>query len=70
MDAQHTEKVFRSVFGADVDPENITPKDYKAAAGKLMSANPDHTAWTFGGLKRQADGTFRDEDLAGILQRA
>jgi hypothetical protein len=24
--------------------------------------------WTFGGLERQADGSFKDSDLAGIMK--
>ena len=35
-----------------------------------MNTNPDHTKWTFGGFQRQADGRFRDEDLANALQSA
>lgn len=70
MDEEWTKKVFHSVFGANADPDDITPDDFKMAARKLLSTQQDHTAWTFGGLKRQADGTFRDEDLANILQRA
>ena len=70
MDEKWTEKVFHSVFGANADPDNITPNDYRAAAAKLQNTHNDHTAWTFGGLQRQADGTFRDADLAAVLQRA
>ena len=35
-----------------------------------MSTNQDPTKWTFGGFQRQADGRFRDEDLANALQNA
>lgn len=70
MDEKWTKDVFHTIFGADADPENVTPDDFKAAARRIMSHQQDHTSWTFGGLKRQADGTFRDEDLATVLQRA
>ena len=69
MDEKWTEDVFRLAFG-DVDPENLTPSDFVVAARKLMKVNPDHTKWTFGGFQRQADGRFRDEDLANALQNA
>ena len=69
MDEKWTEDVFRLAFG-DVDPENLTPSDFVVAAQKLMKINPDHTKWTFGGFQRQADGRFRDEDLASTLQNA
>jgi linoleate 10R-lipoxygenase len=64
MTALHT------VFGENANPDDITTDDFKAAARKLLNTRSDHTAWTFGGLKRQGDGTFRDEDLANILQNA
>ncbi|KXN87397.1 Psi-producing oxygenase A [Leucoagaricus sp. SymC.cos] len=70
MDEDWTQKVFHQVFGPNADPDKITPDDFRAAARKLQNFQPDHTTWTFGGLKRQADGTFRDEDLAAVLQRA
>lgn len=70
MDEKWTTGVFQKIFGAEADPDKITPDDFKGAAAKLMSAQQDHTAWTFGGLNRQADGTFKDDDLAAILQRS
>ncbi|KAF9454341.1 linoleate diol synthase [Macrolepiota fuliginosa MF-IS2] len=69
-DEKWTTNVFSTIFGPECDPDNLTPNDYKMAARKMMSTQQDHTAWTFGGLKRQADGTFRDEDLANVLQSA
>ncbi|KAF7430838.1 hypothetical protein PC9H_006552 [Pleurotus ostreatus] len=50
--------------------EEVTPTDFKLAARKMMSAQPSITEWTFGTIHRQADGSFRDEDLAQILQEA
>ncbi len=70
MDEEWTTGVFKQIFGADSKPDQITTDDFKAAARRLMSTQQDHTAWTFGGIKRQADGTFKDDDLAAILQRA
>lgn len=60
---------FRQIFG-DVDPDSLDPNDFKAAARKMLSSQPDHTTWTFGNFKRQADGKFRDEDLANALHNA
>ncbi|KAF7343731.1 Heme peroxidase [Mycena sanguinolenta] len=42
----------------------------QAAGARLQSLEPDIQHWTFGDMKRQEDGTFRDEDLANILHNA
>ncbi|KAJ6619469.1 linoleate diol synthase [Mycena sp. CBHHK59/15] len=61
--------VFKKIFDGK-SPEEVTPADFQAAAQKVQAMQPDITHWTFGELKRQADGTFRDEDLANILHNA
>ncbi|KAJ7577084.1 linoleate diol synthase [Mycena floridula] len=51
-------------------PEDVTPDDFKAAAVKIKAQQPDISHWTFGNIQRQADGSFRDEDLANALYDA
>ncbi|KAJ7765440.1 linoleate diol synthase [Mycena maculata] len=62
-------EVFEKIFDGK-SPEAVTPADFKAAAYKVAQQQPDITHWTFGKLERQKDGTFKDEDLANILQNA
>ncbi|RXW18706.1 hypothetical protein EST38_g7146 [Candolleomyces aberdarensis] len=64
-----TEQVFNHLFpGKAVD--DVTPMDFKMAAYKIQSTRPPTNEWTFGGLKRQEDGSFADGDLANILHNA
>lgn len=69
-DEQSITEAFHKVFGDNVDLQNVTPTQFTAAARRMMATQQDHTQWTFGGLERQPDGTFRNEDLAGVLQAA
>ncbi|KAJ7442287.1 linoleate diol synthase [Mycena latifolia] len=62
-------QVFEEIFDGK-DPELVTIADFAAAARKVQEMQPDITHWTFGNLKRQADGSFKDEDLANILHNA
>ncbi|KAF7294502.1 Heme peroxidase [Mycena kentingensis (nom. inval.)] len=62
-------KVFDDIFDGKA-PEEVTPTDFKAAAYKVKKMQPDITHWTFGKLERQADGSFKDEDLANIIKNA
>ncbi|THV05525.1 linoleate diol synthase [Dendrothele bispora CBS 962.96] len=50
------------------EPETIA--DFKALAVKFKEMTTDLHAWTFGGLKRQENGYFKDEDLANLLKNA
>ncbi|GLB41915.1 putative animal haem peroxidase [Lyophyllum shimeji] len=68
-DEKWVEKVFTGIFQGKT-PEEVTKDDFKAAAYRIAANQPDITDWTFGGLERQADHTFKDEDLAKILQDA
>jgi linoleate 10R-lipoxygenase len=44
--------------------------DFKMAAKRMQETEPDVQHWTFGMLQRQADGTFKDSDLATILKNS
>lgn len=44
--------------------------DLKQIMQKMQAMEPDATHWTFGSMKRQEDGTFKDEELAAILMAA
>lgn len=47
----------------------ISPADYKAKiVGLIHMKLPPPNVWTFGGLKRQANGSFNDKDLAEIIK--
>ncbi|KAG5647805.1 hypothetical protein DXG03_007727 [Asterophora parasitica] len=65
-DEKWVEGLFDNIFDGKA-PEDISVTDFKLAARKIQATRPDITDWTFGGLQRQADHTFRDEDLAKIL---
>ncbi|KAF8653539.1 hypothetical protein AX16_003904 [Volvariella volvacea WC 439] len=52
------------------DLEQLTVDDFKTAAKKAIAAQPPITQWTFGGLERQPNGYFKDDDLARILHDA
>ncbi|KAF8074859.1 linoleate diol synthase [Lyophyllum atratum] len=68
-DEKWVENVFTKIFDGK-SPEDVTKEDFKAAAHRIVASQPDITDWTFGGLQRQADHTFKDEDLANILHNA
>ncbi|KAG6860884.1 hypothetical protein C0995_006439 [Termitomyces sp. Mi166 len=62
-------KVHDQIFGGK-SPDAVTVEDFKYVAHKLAAKQPDITDWTFGGLKRQADHTFNDNELAKVLHDA
>ncbi|TCD67949.1 hypothetical protein EIP91_011750 [Steccherinum ochraceum] len=71
--SQEDEKWFSELFGQYFPgkrPEDVTVEEFMIAARKGHASNPDLTQWTIGQVKRQADGTFKDEDLARIIQDA
>ncbi|KAK7049205.1 hypothetical protein VNI00_005806 [Paramarasmius palmivorus] len=68
-DEKWVNQVFENVFEGK-RPEDVQPADFKAAAKKLQSTTPDIKHWTFGGLDRQENGMFKDEDLANVLKNA
>lgn len=69
QDEEWVGEVFNKIFDGK-SPEDVTPADFKEAARKLQATEPDIKEWTFGRIQRQADGTFKDDDLANILQDA
>ncbi|KIP10018.1 hypothetical protein PHLGIDRAFT_101881 [Phlebiopsis gigantea 11061_1 CR5-6] len=68
-DEKWVETLSKQLFG-DRDPESITMGDLKATIQKLQAMEPDCNHWTFGGMQRQEDGTFKDAELAAILMTA
>ncbi|KAF8634588.1 hypothetical protein AX17_004177 [Amanita inopinata Kibby_2008] len=68
-DEKWTEKIFNQLFDGR-EPENVTVNDFKLAAKKAQAMQPDIHHWTFGGLQRQPDGTFSDDELANVLHNA
>ncbi|KAL4864550.1 hypothetical protein BDV12DRAFT_205631 [Aspergillus spectabilis] len=69
QDESWTEKVYQDIVGMpgkDATLEQLM-QGMRRSAGKL---NKDPSKRTFGGLKRQADGTFRDSEMVDILTRA
>ncbi|KAI0060754.1 linoleate diol synthase, partial [Artomyces pyxidatus] len=68
-DEQWVETLMNTIF--DNKPvEELTLDDFRSATKKIQASEPDVTHWTFGSLKRQADGTFKDTDLASVLKNA
>lgn len=68
-DEAWVEAMFKQIFPGK-EPDDLSISDFKATAKKLQAIQPDVTHWTFGNLQRQADGTFKDEDLAKIIQNS
>jgi len=68
-DEKWVNETFTRVFDGK-SPEHVTKDDFKAAGHKVAASLPDITHWTFGRINRQAGGTFKDEDLANIIQNA
>jgi cytochrome P450 len=72
-DEQWTEKIFTQLFN-NKPVEEVTIDDFKKAAKQAQAMEPDVSQWTFGNLKRQESGSckgsFKDDDLANILQNA
>lgn len=71
-DIAWTEAEFKQIFaasGKSLDQVDLT--DFKVAARQIFSSQqPDPRIREIGGIKRQADGTFSDDDLAKVLQDA
>ncbi|KAF7309764.1 Heme peroxidase [Mycena indigotica] len=68
-DEKWVNKVFNQIFEGKA-PEEVTREDFKAAAIKVARQRPDVHHWTFGDIRRQEDGSFKDEDLSRILKNA
>ncbi|KAJ3920728.1 linoleate diol synthase [Lentinula edodes] len=68
-DEQWTLQKLQQIF-PDKSIENLTAMDFVIGAKKAMAQLPDLSHWAIGDLKRQEDGSFRDEDLANLLKNA
>lgn len=68
-DEKWTDQVFGKLFPNKPISE-VTVDDFKYVAKKAQQELPEAAEWAFGGLERQADGRFKDEDLARVLQNA
>ncbi|KAL6303709.1 heme peroxidase [Sparassis latifolia] len=69
-DEQFISNLFNKLFDGK-DFSKIGIKDFKGAVYKyLIKPSSDIKSWTFGDLKRDEDGSFRDDDLAKLLQDA
>ena len=68
-DEKWVEQLTHQLFG-DKDPDSISMQELQAVMLKMQAMEPDVTHWTFGNMQRQADGTFKDEELAAILMTA
>ncbi|THH10719.1 hypothetical protein EW146_g8291 [Bondarzewia mesenterica] len=68
-DEKWVEQLMGHIFH-DKPVEDLTVEDFKAAAKKIQAEEGDVTRWTIGKLKRQADNTFNDKDLANVLKDA
>ncbi|KAF8066828.1 heme peroxidase [Lyophyllum atratum] len=66
-DAKWTEEVFEAVFPGK-DLKQLSASDFKEAAHARLIPDPDVKKWKFGGLERQQNGRFKDDDLARIIQ--
>ncbi|KAG6879814.1 hypothetical protein C0992_011365 [Termitomyces sp. T32_za158] len=69
QDAIWTEQEFKRSFRGR-DPTQITATDFIRTAHQALIPEPDVRKRTFGGLQRQPDGRFKDDDLAQIIQNA
>jgi linoleate 10R-lipoxygenase len=52
------------------DPEQLSVADFFKVAATLEATQPGVEHWTFNNLQRQEDDTFKDSDLANILQNS
>ncbi|KAG5349994.1 hypothetical protein C0989_000835, partial [Termitomyces sp. Mn162] len=69
QDEQWTEQELKNFFQGK-DLTKVTPQDFVQVAHKALIPEKDVKGRTFGGLQRQPDGRFKDDDLARIIQDA
>ena len=70
-DEQWTKDFFKEHLPAGVDPTNVSPTDLRNAFIAFQrSVEKDPGKRVFGGLKRQENGSFKDEDLVKMLTEA
>lgn len=69
-DDKWMEDMIRDTFPDLQSLDDVTPKHFEKImmthGHKLMATPP--RLWTFGGIERQADGRFKDDDLAKIIK--
>ncbi|KAI0269044.1 linoleate diol synthase [Russula aff. rugulosa BPL654] len=68
-DEKWVEQLMGHIF-PDKSVDSLTVDDFKSAVLKIQAQEPDITHWTFGNLQRQADGTFKDSELAAVIKNA
>ncbi|KAK4235700.1 Psi-producing oxygenase A [Achaetomium macrosporum] len=60
---------FREIFGANSDPDSMPVQDFVHGIREWVKGLPDEPEkWTFGGLERTSDGSFRDDEIVGLIQ--
>lgn len=63
-----TQEFFASLLPESTDPHKVGMNDFMKAVGKWEGGIPDDPVErTFGGLDRQSNGSFKDDDLVKIL---
>ncbi|EIM21655.1 heme peroxidase [Wallemia mellicola CBS 633.66] len=70
-DTEWTENFFKKMFGDDVDFDKITPREFgQKAYGLIQASGNEPSERNIPGLSRQENGTFKNEDLVGVLKQA
>ncbi|CCL98613.1 uncharacterized protein FIBRA_00615 [Fibroporia radiculosa] len=69
QDEKWVEALFSKMF-PDKTWDQLSIQEFKEKAKQLQATEPDLESWTIGTLTRQADNTFKDEDLAAVIQDA
>lgn len=68
-DEQYTQHIYENMMGKPAD--EVTVQDLLMGLGKMEKNLPaDPSKRTFANLKRQEDGTFKDDELVDILSNA
>ncbi|KAF8859054.1 heme peroxidase [Acephala macrosclerotiorum] len=67
-----TEKFMKKVFGEDYDPNSLTVTQFLAGARSWATGvvGVEPAKREFGGIKRQADGSFTEADLVNLINVA
>ncbi|OOO07799.1 hypothetical protein OAory_01042990 [Aspergillus oryzae] len=69
QDEAWAHEFMKSVFGAEVNPGTLSVDEFVGGLRRWFEGiDTDPARWTFNGLQRQQDGSFRDADLVNILQ--
>ncbi|KAE8166073.1 heme peroxidase [Aspergillus tamarii] len=69
QDEAWAHEFLKNVFGAEVNPGTLSIDEFVGGLRRWFEGiDPDPARWTFDGLQRQQDGSFKDADLVNILQ--